>query len=83
MLGYTIVDPIGTVMGSPVGSPLEVSRMELGAPVSSPLGGSIVMFFILALGNYFGKLEVYLVGVSPSKMYGLAIGTWEGYFSYS
>ena len=52
--------------------------MVLGAPVGSPFDGSIVIFIVLVLGNYFKKEGIYLVGVSLGVIGGLMICTWEG-----
>ena len=51
--------------------------MVLGTPVGSPLGYSMNMLLRLALWNYFGTLEVSLVGVSIVTLDGLMIGTGE------
>ena len=53
--------------------------MVLGAPVGSPSVGSIVIFILLVLGNYFKTEGIYLVGVSLGIIGGLMIYTWEGY----
>ena len=52
----------------------------LRVSVGYPLGYSINMFLGLALGNYFGPLEGYLVGVSIVPLYVLMIVTGEEYF---
>ena len=52
--------------------------MVLEAPVGYPLGYSINMLILLALGNSFGTWEVYLFGVSLDTLAGLMIGTGEG-----
>ena len=52
--------------------------MVMLAPIGYPLGYLINMLLGLALENYFGIREVYLVGVSLDTLYGLMIGTVEG-----
>ena len=53
--------------------------MMVGALVGSPLGYSINMLLVLALFNYFGTWEGYLVGVSLGTLYVLMIGIVEGF----
>ena len=54
--------------------------MILGAPIGYALEYPISMLLGLALENYFGTWEGYLVGVSLGTLSGLMIGTGEGYF---
>ena len=59
-------------------------NMVLVAPVGSPLGYSINMLLGLALCNYFGTREGYLVVIPLVPMSGLMLGTGEGpYFGLS
>ena len=53
--------------------------MVLVAPFGYLLEYSIKMLLGLALDNYFGTREGYLVGVSPDTMDGLMIGNVEVY----
>ena len=66
---------IGWDLGFELGSSV---CMLLGATFGIPLEGSITMLFVLALVNYFGICEGYLVVFSLVTMGELAIGTGEG-----
>ena len=59
-MGFELGWSVGMVLGEPVGSLLEVS---------------IIIFIGMALQNYFGTWEGYLVGHSLGALGGLIIGT--------
>ena len=52
--------------------------MENKSSVAYPLGGPIIMFLGLSLGNYIGIREGYLVKVPLDSLDGLMVVTWEG-----
>ena len=52
--------------------------MVLGLPVVFPLEGSIIMFLILEVENFFCTWELSLAGVSLESLGGLMVVTVEG-----